>query len=249
MKKLIYGLLIFSMLFYFLWTLTSPEDPLDSDSLQTETLEISINKALRKGEYSRSETTLEDYKAKFPDDLSVSNKVDSLLKIVLAAKEEAVKNKEKAKAMLGGFRSKVDEFNDVTYYFHKTSTKYNNRNAFYCYFAMDNDGNISPLRLRVQYYADDWLFIERCEILADKDKFVYSPGTFDRDNDTKIWETNDSPVNDITMLMLEAMSESKTVKIRFIGNQYYKDKTLSATQLKALKEVLFVYKSLSTPIL
>ncbi|ARC79604.1 hypothetical protein AXW93_12340 [Pseudomonas aeruginosa] len=98
-----------------------------------------------------------------------------------------------------------------------------------------------PLRLKFQYYDDDWLFVRGLTIKAD-DKVFTLPGVeFKRDNGSgSIWEWSDEPVSDFAML--DAVLAAKKVIIRFEGQQYYSDFVLPNAQKVAMKEVLLAWE-------
>ena len=143
--------------------------------------------------------------------------------------------KAQQKSVLAKLRSRYDSFADVTWYQSSSSTNYRNANAFYLYFGMF-DGEKGPLRLVVQYYDEDWLFIETAKVNVDG--IVYTLNIFDweRDNDSSIWEWSDEPLDD--RALIEAIINSRSAVIRFEGRQYYDTRTISSTQKAALKSVL-----------
>ena len=143
--------------------------------------------------------------------------------------------KAEQKAALSKLRSRYDRFGDVTWYQSSTTTNYRNANAFYVYFGMF-DGEKGPLRLVVQYFDDDWLFIERARVNVDGKVYTLSTSDWERDNDADIWEWSDESLQDRDVI--EKIIKSKSAVIRFDGRQYYDTRTISSTQKAALKAVL-----------
>ncbi len=173
---------------------------------------------------------------------------DSLLKKLendIFFLEARIAEREKAKKRLVELRTEKDEFQGTIYYYDKSSPKFVNQNAIYLYFGTDEEGQVGSLRFRIQYFSTDWLFIEKAVFLIDGETFEYAPGIWERDNDSEIWEYNDSNVDFDSYAIIDALIQSKEAKVRFIGQQYYKDKTITNSQRIAMKRVLEIYQGLS----
>lgn len=145
------------------------------------------------------------------------------------------------KIALSRLKKTYDEFQDVTWYQSPSSPRYRNSNAFYIYFGIDN-GSKLPLRLVMQYYSSDWLFIEEAKINVDGKIYTVTSTDWERDNDSDIWEWSDEPLNDRELI--EAIVKSKSAVIRYEGRQYYDNRTISSSQKLALKQVLEAYDAL-----
>lgn len=151
---------------------------------------------------------------------------------------------------LKGLSRDHDKMRGITWYQSPKSPKHANSNGFYLYFGKDDSGQLLPLRLVARYYADDWLFVNRAWAKADgaevnvpqKSKNILG---WERDNSGgKIWEWSDTEVmttQDIASV--RKISEAKNVTIRFEGKQYYNDRTLTASQLKSLRDVIVAYET------
>lgn len=158
---------------------------------------------------------------------------------------------EQLKASLSHLRKKVDDVEDITWYYHQNSPKYtNSRTAISVYFGYS--GNTYKPRLLINYVASDWLFIEKYTIKADGESFEISPTYrgIERDNGTLsdgevgIWEWYDSNISRREMEMVLSVIKSKKAVIRFQGKQYYKDHTISQSEKNALKEILAAWKQM-----
>jgi len=182
------------------------------------------------------------------DTLDVSDSIRSVYLEKIEFEKERIKEVreavEKAKKRLSGLRSKKDEFNNVTWYRDRSSTTYTNRSDIFLYFGIENGAKLLPLRFRIQYYGDDWLFMQGVTFLIDGETFDYNPGSWERDNDAKIWEWNDSAINPNSMKIIEKLINSKSAKIRFKGRKYYDDKVITSRQIDAVKNVFEIYQSL-----
>lgn len=161
------------------------------------------------------------------------------------AKEEEDANKRRLAKATSKMRKNVDEMKGITWYYDNNTTKYNNVNSFHLY--MGKEKNSKPwLRLRIQYKGDDWLFIKNYNVKTDNDTYTFSPTKgVERDNGSGgIWEWCDESLNSRTYAMIQDVINSKSVKIRYNGQQYYKDRQLSSREKTALKNVLDAFEAL-----
>jgi hypothetical protein len=56
-----------------------------------------------------------------------------------------------------------------------------------------------------------------------------------------IWEWSDVGITESAQIaIVRKVAEAKRVTVRFEGSQYYDDRTLSAQQLKAMRDVIAV---------
>jgi hypothetical protein len=187
-------------------------------------------------------------------DAPESNEGAALLKRVdarIAAAEEQRKQdeqrrKEEARLALEratkNLKQDVDEIRGITWMKHKSalvSGKYAS-----LYFGTRN-GSASgyPVRLQVQYYDDDWLFVRSLTIKADEKTYELRGLDFKRDHSSRsIWEWVDMPVTDHEMLA-HVMS-AKRVIIRFHGNTYDSDFTLPSAQQNQMREVYAAWRGM-----
>lgn len=147
---------------------------------------------------------------------------------------------------LKGLKKIVDKMADVTWYQPTSVPRFVNSNAFYLYFGQNDSGTFTPLRLVMRYKADDWLFVENAWAKADGVR-VELPQVrrWERDNGSgDIWEWSDEPVRDsASIAALRVLANAKSATVRFNGNKYYGDRTLTVAQLKSLREVIAAYES------
>ena len=142
--------------------------------------------------------------------------------------------KAKARAKL---LKKIDEITGVTYYYDRTTPKYNQSNNISLYIA--SQGNSDQVRLRIRFTAEDWLFIESYIIKADDQKFTITPLSIERDNSGgQVWEWSDEQAIREDLEMAKVIANSKKAVIRYNGQQYYKDRTITAAEKSALKHIL-----------
>lgn len=159
-------------------------------------------------------------------------------------KEKA--DKERLSNATKKLRSQYDEMNGVTWYYDKSTPQYTNYNSFHLYMGQ-KEGGKPWLRFRIQYTADDWLFIESFVIKTDYTSHTISTsyGQVETDHGSgKIWEWYDVKMDNRLYSIVIEIIESKSVKLRCNGKQYYKDRTLSAKEKQGLQNVLDAYEAL-----
>ncbi len=168
------------------------------------------------------------------------------------AAERKAREREIA-AATRAMRKKTDEVRGLTFHQHRDSSRFlNSRKDIFLYFATKPEWpDPGPLRLKIQYVADDWLFIEKYTIKADDQTFTIttSYGEVERDNGSGgIWEWYDKPASASQLAMVETIVGSKKAVLRYHGRQYYRDKTITANEKRRLKEVLVAYEALGGDI-
>jgi tetratricopeptide (TPR) repeat protein len=196
--------------------------------------EREFGQVLRRGDFNQAVSLIDSYNRAFPE----SKKYDELRNTYVA--KSIAQIEAKRKAALGKMSKKIDAFQDITWYQSPSSTKYRNANAFHLYFGVSN-GSTAGLRLVIQYYSDDWLFIKSAKVNVDGVIYTVGSSEWERDNDSDIWEWIDEPLSDRSLI--EAIIKSKSSVIRFEGTQYYDTRTISSTQKRALRDVLDAYDS------
>lgn len=171
---------------------------------------------------------------------------------LIETKAEAMKPfMEDAKRALPLMYEKKNEFEQTTWIKDKTSPRFVDQNAFYVYFGEEKgeySNSITPLRLRVQYYGDNWLFHEKFKLLIDGETYTFTPNEVDRDNGNGgyVWEWSDESFKSyggeqfVAKRMVEIIN-SKEAKIKFIGDKYYDIQIITQKQKDALRNVLLAY--------
>lgn len=165
-------------------------------------------------------------------------------------KEKAVRERKEKQRLANAtkkMRKKYDDMNGTTWYRDRTSPQYTNYNGFFAYIG-DDETSKPWLRLRIQYAADDWLFIEKYIIKVDGKTYTITEekyGEIETDNGSGgIWEWLDRTVDSDEYEIIKAVANGKNVKIRFVGKQYHKDKTITSKQKLALRNVIDAYEAL-----
>lgn len=150
-----------------------------------------------------------------------------------------------------GFRINKDEFDAKgrTWYKPRSAPQYVNMNGLYLYFACQQQMPTS-LRLTMQYHADEWLFIRYLQFSIDGKPYKYTPMNLERDSGYggKIWEWFDDPVNFTNTDIVLALYNAKSAKMRLVGDQYHKEKTITSNQLKEIRNTIDLYRAMGGQI-
>ena len=169
----------------------------------------------------------------------------------LEAEKEEIKKaeeerKKKLNEKLSSLRKVADEVSGNTWYYDVNSEKYTNANDFQLYLGEVN-GQFWP-RVRIQFCAENWLFIESYIISVDGTNYNFNPSYDDikRDNDNGIvWEWYDFyPTNSNLKMMQEVVDSEKTI-LRHQGDIYYEDRIISNQEKQSIKNILDIYNMLS----
>ena len=168
-----------------------------------------------------------------------------------AKTEAAAKAKEEAETLLKGFQKEADEFNGVTFYYPKGWDFFDDGSwdATECFVRpyLGINGQYVYIVLCYNYSGDDWVFWKNLTFLVDGNKYTKSVSYYDisRDNDGGIvWEYYDDL--DPNMDMLRAMAGASEAKVRFAGNDYSYDYTLTKSDLDAIRQTLAAFDALVT---
>jgi hypothetical protein len=156
---------------------------------------------------------------------------------LIIAKKENLKRLEVLKK---NFKYDYDSFNSTGWYLHKYLEKLISSNKC-CLSAHVNATGI--IYLESQYCGDEWMFHTQIKVkITDTIYESEIVETFNKLNVTRhsegrVWE-NVRYFQDQTINMIKAiyLSKSNSVKVRFIGRQYYKDIELSNKEIIAIAE-------------
>jgi len=143
--------------------------------------------------------------------------------------------------LITNFNIKEEEFSSPkkNWIQPKSKPKYIDTNWIYSYFQENADRQVSNLRLVIQYGADDWLFIQKIQMLIDDNLFEISASEVKRDHNAgKIWEWTDIRMDSELKTALES---AKSIKIKFTGQNYSKERILSQKEITSLNETVSLY--------
>jgi hypothetical protein len=147
-----------------------------------------------------------------------------------------VVNKDSVKNLLKGLTLKKDEFKQVTFYKNYNNSYYSN--AVSIYLVEDNKGEING-RLKIEYSAEDWLFINNYTFLCDGVVYDYTPeNDIVRDNsEGEIYEYSDQVYSPQINKIMKAIISSKVAKLRCNGDKYYDDRLITKSEKQKLKKM------------
>lgn len=148
---------------------------------------------------------------------------------------------------LRGLTKHRDEMAGISFYFAPGGNLRSVGNRFGLYLAVP-DKEQPYLRFKWMYHGDNWLFVEKVHVKIDSGEPVsipYGHFTVERDNSgAGVWEWMDDSVPASTLPFLDAIAAGKRVMIRMEGNQYVKDRQLSAGERAAIARILKAYRDL-----
>ena len=158
------------------------------------------------------------------------------------------------------FTEKSDEFSSSVWVEPKSAPKYANRNGVYLYFEK-KDGKAQNLRFKWQYYASEWLFIKNMVFNIDGQNIRIAPSMeTDCGNGGMIWEWcdesvvsgtsvgNEDTLTEINEKFISLLANATSVKVKMNGSQYYDTRTLTAEQIKSIKDTYDYFKALGGKI-
>lgn len=149
------------------------------------------------------------------------------------------------KSMNSLFDVEEDRVSGITWYNPKSLPKYIDiRSYIIPYIGSQN--NSTWIVTRYNYTADSWIFWETLTIMVDGKKYYKNIGYSNvvRDNDTEIWEYYDEVADDDDVAMLRAIADSSETIIRFEGDNYYDDLTVTNKDKETINDVLALYFAL-----
>ena len=151
----------------------------------------------------------------------------------------------KIKEVSALFSFNRDEFDPrgLTWIKPKSAPQYTNRNAIYCYFMKDADEVVSNFRLRIQYCADNGLFIRKYQFSIDGKAYEFVPDKVEHDySGGRVWEwCDESPASEQNIAIVKALAVAGNAKIKFIGRQYSDTRALSQKEIKGIKNAFDLY--------
>ena len=203
----------------------------DSLGLAKQTLTGLVERYPESGQAQSAKSMLAD----------VNTKIEAAEKAARLEKAKAEEEKRRAIARLdANLRKRTDEIKGITWVSHKTEPVLANYMSLY-FGTKEGSASNYPLRMKFNYYSDDWLFVKSVTIKADDQVFSLGDMDFERDNGSgSIWEWSDSKVSDFEML--SKILSAKKVVIRYDGRQYYHDFVLPESQKSAMRDVLLAWE-------
>lgn len=203
------------------------------------------------GDKASAKSVLQDLIARHPEKPEAAT-AKALLDVIdreeKAAEAERLaaeaRKAEEARAALArldkSLKKNTDEIKGITWVSHKSIPTLGTYMSLY--FGLDGENSrVMPLRMKLQYHSDSWLFVQSVTIKADDQTFQLGSLDFERDNGYGgIWEWSDTVAEN--KAMLRKIADAKKVTIRFDGKQYYNDFILPDSQKRAIKEMILAWE-------
>lgn len=214
---------------------------------ELEELKFGPGRMLAEGENLMYTSSFDDAKKKLNDLISKhpsSSEAGKAKELLAEIDRQEKVIEENKRQVLKDLVSSYDEVSGVTWYRDPLTTKYDNRESIHFYIGT-KEGMKTSLRFRIQYVADNWLFIEKYTISVDGANYTYVPREMKRDNNAgKIWEYFDDPATESTIEICKAIAESKKTIIRHIG-KYHDDREVTEKEKKALGNMIVAYEAMN----
>lgn len=175
----------------------------------------------------------------YPEDKDNKSKIQTTKIEKDKAYLDSIKNicipmyKDEISKIMNSVETEYDDFENITWYIHKNHPKYTNTNAFF--ISAFSKKNIFGGRLIVRYSGEDWLFVKKITVKCGETKFYLNTEKVNRNNGSgSVWEWIDLPVDNSVEVVLTSIISSDNTKIRFEGDQYSFDYTISSKDKTAL---------------
>lgn len=150
------------------------------------------------------------------------------------------------------FEIDEDKVDKLTWYMHDDMPDYIDIRSYIIPYIGVKNGN-PWIVIRYNYTEDDWIFWENMKIVVDDETYFKYVGYFNtvRDNDGGVvWEWYDEALDynqsldSEELVMLQKIADSEETIIRFEGDNYYYDLTVSKTDKAIIRDVLTLYGAL-----
>lgn len=117
------------------------------------------------------------------------------------------------------------------------------QNAIYLFFEVPTASRPGDMNIRVQYYADDRLDIQKVEFLINGNKYTITPLHLNTSRQGKyVAEWFEMPLRGDNASLVDAMGYANYVRVKFIGKQCNHIKDLTRTQVADLRKAYFLHK-------
>lgn len=195
---------------------------------------------------------------KLYDALSDSDKIKVTNYSILQAAEtqyDALAKAEKDK-IINTYKSKFDIEHDkvenITWYYPKNMPEYIDTRCYLIPYIGVQDNQVW-ICVRYNYTEDEWIFWKSLSILVDGNKTSKSVGSFNTTRDNGggvVWEFYDdildvnASIDSNDIQLLEKIANSNETIVRFQGDDYHYDLTVSNNDKSMIKDVLAMYSAL-----
>jgi hypothetical protein len=146
---------------------------------------------------------------------------------------------QQAEEALSRLTTKRDDFRAITWYKRSEGSGLGKRVELY--FGIPDQG-APTLRFRIQYTADDWLFVRSYLIKVGERTIPMIPRDVQTDHaGGTIWEWSDDPAGDFPDL-IRALAECQTFQLRYKGSKYVHDEEFTNYTTDPLRDVIAAYR-------
>lgn len=183
-----------------------------------------------------------------PESKEYKNVVTLCYKLKTAQRERAESEKRKKLQAVNRLKKVHDDISNITWYYNPYFTHYNNTNHISIY--MGQEAQNIWLRMKMSYTGDNWIFFNNAYLSNDGNTKEINFDKYrdkESDNDTRVWEWIDVPVNGDLLSFLKRMVKGKSIKMRLTGKYTY-TKNLTSTEIKAIEDVIMAYEVLRNDI-
>lgn len=132
----------------------------------------------------------------------------------------------------------------ITKYIPKSAPTMVEQNAIYLYFEVPVGGRPGPMKIRVQYYADDRLDTRGVEFNINGEKYLLKPDKLNTERKGKfVSEWFDMSMSGENERLLDAMGYANYVRVKFLGKSCNHIKDLTRDQVSQLRKAYFLRKN------
>ena len=144
-------------------------------------------------------------------------------------------------------RMEEDMVRGMRFYYSKAQPIYADDRCFVLPY-LGQQGDNTWLCAQYHYTEDDWIFFNKITFAVDDARYYKFANRSDlvRDNDNGyVWEfINTGDVSESEIEIFWAIANSTQTIVRFEGDEYYYDFTVSTEDKDAIREVLTAYEAL-----
>ncbi len=148
------------------------------------------------------------------------------------------------KKILATFKKNTDKMEGVTWY---SSHPLGGTNSTRVEAYMGQKNAHFWLRMKIMFQDETWLFVKGYKFLIDGQTtdVPFDHFKVERDNSGgSVWEWVDVKMTPEYYQLLKSVAASKSAEIRFQGQQYYKDRKISASEKKSIANMFAAFEEL-----
>ena len=152
----------------------------------------------------------------------------------------------KLSSVMGKLTTETDKVQGATFYKPQCMPEYAD---IRCYILpyIGKDTNNTWLRMDIHYTGDSWVFFKSIEVVADGTHYSKSFNYFDVNHSNSggvVWEWIDTEVGNRDIEMLKAIANSNETIVRYEGDTYTYDLTVTSADKQGIKDILTAYEAM-----